>query len=300
MESTEPDATLGPGSGAAVWKQLAGNSSCTDAKKQLECMRNIPASKLMATAALRNLHFHPYPDNGVTFANYMRAKRLASKVDPDSIARVPVMVGSNADESSVFLHGIDPMAYFQSLLGNNTGKLFLEYARPYYKGYADTHKRDEAIATDLVMTCPTSLLANDSMSVGIPTWRYFYNASFANTDFFAASGAYHSADIRPIFGTEPSEGATPFQMENHRYMQKAWADFAKNPTAGPGWGPVHALRIIGGGARPGESDEGRRVAVTVDSSAGVDSQCDLYQSIYKAASVSGTLDAAIKAILGIL
>ena len=49
---------------------------------------------------------------------------------------------------------------------------------------------------------------------------------------------YHTSEIGIVFGTYPQEGSTPTQRELSRTMQKAWADFAKDPDAGPGWDAI--------------------------------------------------------------
>ncbi|KAM3512274.1 hypothetical protein MY11210_004058 [Beauveria gryllotalpidicola] len=298
LQSTEPElATADRDKEKAAWDTLLSDADCNSAADKLECMRQIPATDLVAIAEAKGLSFTASPDGGVTFANSMPGKRAASFIDHKAIARVPLLIGSNADEASPFLTGgvtLDEL--MAGFLGATTAKLFLATFRPRYKGFPSPEKRDETLVTDFIYTCPTARLARDSNFVGIPTWRYFYNASFANTELFPGSGAYHSAEIRPIFAYYPKESATPFENDNSRVIQKSWADFAKNPAGGPGWDSAPSVQLLGGGATPGEDDQNRVVSATVAASV-VDSRCGLYKSIYDAIQTSGVMRDAIDTAL---
>jgi hypothetical protein len=89
-----------------------------------------------------------------------------------------------------------------------------------------------------------ALWVNDSASVGIPSWRYYFNASFPNTQIFEGLGVYHSSENSLIFGTYPFANSTTQQVALSRFMQGAWARFAKNPLGGPGWNAV-STRVSG-------------------------------------------------------
>ncbi|KAJ3494779.1 hypothetical protein NLG97_g3854 [Lecanicillium saksenae] len=282
-----------------AWRTLVSNTNCGSAGNVLECMRNVPASQLLKTADDNNLTFAPSPDSGVTFANSISTRRGASVLNHKAVARVPFLIGSNANEASPFLAGGNSLDDLMAgYLGTATSKLFLQIYRPKYKGFATPEQRDEALATEAIMTCPAARTARDSTAARIPTWRYYYNASFPNTEIVPGDGAYHSAEIAPIFGTYPRKGATPFQGETSRAMQKIWADFAKNPKEGPGWPRAPSIQVLGGGARPGQSDEGRSVSVTVPASE-VDARCGMYSSVYDAIQLGGVLKAIVDALLGV-
>jgi|SRR5690242_8120705 len=96
-----------------------------------------------------------------------------------------------------------------------------------------------SILTDLLFTCTTSTLSSFLALNGYTTYRYRYDASFPSTSLFANSGAYHTSEIPEVFGTYPLSNqfgtATTQQIELSAFMQKTWADFAKNPGGGVGW-----------------------------------------------------------------
>lgn len=282
-----------------AWNDLVSAAGCSSATNIVECMRGTPALRLLEIAESKSLVFGPSSDSGITFANSMRRNRASSLLNRKAIARVPILIGSNANEAFAYLQNgatLDDLVAKE--FGNATGKLFLQTYRPKYKGYASPDARDEAIATDFVMKCPASRVAQLSHKVKIPTWRYIFNASFPNTEIIPGDGAYHSAELYPLFAFNRQPVAeTPFQIETSKEMQKSWADFAKNPAGGLDWPQAPSVQILGGGARPGESDEGRLASKPVAASK-ADDHCDMYKTVYDAMELSGTLQDIINAILG--
>jgi acetylcholinesterase len=85
---------------------------------------------------------------------------------------------------------------------------------------------------------PAALWANATASIDIPTWRYYFNASFSNTQVFPRLGAFHASEIPIVFHTYPDQNTTTQQHALSSFMQGAWARFARNPAAGPGWNRV--------------------------------------------------------------
>jgi carboxylesterase type B len=99
-------------------------------------------------------------------------------------------------------------------------------------------------------------------------WRYFYNASYPVPGI-----ATHASEIQYVFGNLRSTPVTAAEKSLSKAMQKAWADFAKDPWKGPGWSKV--------GSNDGKelgyfSQEGQLVP---SSSSHVDRNCGLYKEI---------------------
>lgn len=123
-----------------------------------------------------------------------------------------------------------------------------------------------------------SIVANDTLIAGIPVWRYLYNATFANYQPLPGLGVFHGSEGRPplphllhplshlthillpilvrtlthfkpvpiIFGNLPNPAnATAFELALSKYMQRVWANFAKNPFAGPPWPRYPAVGVLG-------------------------------------------------------
>lgn len=119
-----------------------------------------------------------------------------------------------------------------------------------------------------------------TMIISIATWRYYFNATYENTERFPGSGAYHGSELPLVFGTlqnkqQNLDGDAIFLS---RTMQKAWADFAKDPTKGPGWPKVGSS----------DTDLGAFTTLFVDgknhlmaiSPKELDKNCDLFQLLY--------------------
>jgi acetylcholinesterase len=90
----------------------------------------------------------------------------------------------------------------------------------------------------MVFQCSQARWANDTAAIGIPTWRYYYNATFPNTQPWANLGVFHSSEIPVVFGTYSVSNATTQEYALSQFIMGAWAKFAKNPLGGPGWNPV--------------------------------------------------------------
>ena len=91
---------------------------------------------------------------------------------------------------------------------------------------------------------------------------------------------HHGTDVPLIFGTYPASSATAQQVALSKYMQGAWADFAKNPALGPGWNQVGSF----GGLDLGVLGSNGSSGVTLIKAEQVDYRCGLYAEIYEAQS----------------
>ena len=131
-------------------------------------------------------------------------------------------------------------------------------------------------------------MANLSAGAGILTWRYYFNATFSNTQpAFTQSlglnlGAYHSSEIFMVFGTYSPLNATAQEYALSQYMRGAWAQFARNPMLGPGWNPLGTF----GGTDLGILGTNGSSGVTVVAQSEVDSRCAILEPVY---SYFGTL-----------
>lgn len=143
---------------------------------------------------------------------------------------------------SVFTIGqTNSTAYLSTLVGNDTAAIAgLEALYPPYKpGLGqDAYEQTAQIFTESVFQCSAAMLANASAAIGIPTWRYYYNASFSNIQPYPGLGVWHSSEIPIVFSTYSRTNVTTQQYALSRTIRNTWATFAKNPLAGPGWNSV--------------------------------------------------------------
>lgn len=275
---------------ALSWAKLVNATDCPQ-EQALECVRGKPASRLKDIVEQLALSFTAIQD-GFTRSKSPRQDRLKSKDDPSLIARVPVLFGTNANEASMYVIGQnDTTAFLHAALRvlypsgiskeaeKETVQRILDAYPLGQPGMMTETDRIDRIATEVISQCKIKTITEESQSVGIPTYRYYFDASFSNSELFTGSGAYHSAEIQMVFGTYHRENATEFQVEVSKSMQKAWADFAKHPTKGPGWGVVPEVGVFGGGVRAGEAVKGRTVFELGGKD--LDKRCALWQAWYK-------------------
>ena len=276
--------TLMAVSAGSDWKALVNATNCQN-KNELECVRAIPAKRLKQIAERKMLTFSPTPD-GITWPKNPHQNRLSSTNDSSKIARVPLLIGSNADEGQTFVVGqnaTEARALLSATLGNNM-TLLQAMLKEYplgAPGIKTERDRVAKILSEVGFQCPSQRVANDSASAGIDAWLYYFNASFPNANPLAGSGAFHSAEIEMVFGTYTQKGATKLQKELSQVIQKTWADFAKNPFAGPGWETVPRVGIFGDGPKTEGDGVTQGLFQTVDAKE-LDWRCQLYQALYEA------------------
>ncbi|EEU44833.1 uncharacterized protein NECHADRAFT_49338 [Fusarium vanettenii 77-13-4] len=268
------------------WVNATEKAGCKKGNfdETLKCMRELPADKLRDVVERAALTFMPLADDGVTQANYPRGQRLKSEEEPKSMARVPILIGTTAEEGRLpELKEItleEALSHFAS--GITPAQIWL--LRSLYPigspGINNEFDQITTIVTEIGAQCPTKFMADEFSSVGIKTRRFIYNASFENTEIFKGSGAYHAAELSTLFGSFPKKGATEYQDKLSRVMQKAWADFVKDPEEGPGWDEVPKVGVLGDGVRPdGDTKGGDGLEVIKPTL--LDLRCHLYKNMWE-------------------
>lgn len=118
-----------------------------------------------------------------------------------------------------------------------------------------------------------------SLQDGLPTWRYYYNATIPNVQYqgYPVLDAFHSSEVVMVWGTYPTDNSTDQEVALSAFMQTAWATFSKDPAAGPGWkavdGTGNDLACLGCNGGPG---------VQIIAESVVDSRCSQYAPLYTA------------------
>ena len=204
------------------------------------------------------------------------------------------MIGSTGDDGSVFVLGQHNLSAYIATEYNGTGAAFQSALYDAYKPAVPTLDSEfyaiSQLYTDNQNTCTTSLLANQSAAAGLGTWRYYFNASFPNENPNAALAtigaegldlyALHTSEIAFVFGNLPVGNTTAEEYALGRYVQDAWARFAKDPKAGPGWasyrdGDTNRVNRVGVAALGVGGGSSSRVAVIPASV--VDKRCNLWR-----------------------
>ncbi|KAF2809356.1 alpha/beta-hydrolase [Mytilinidion resinicola] len=281
MQSGTSSVTAGGAdTSTTYWDSLVQLSGCEGASPVITCMRGVAATAIKSTIekdynattpSTPFFAFNPIPD-GVTELASPEASRLAG-----SIAKVPVLQGTNAQEGRLF-----SAPYAVSAPGANVNAIDAAYPVP--GAFPDDDTATAQAWTESVYQCPAAVVTSDDAKAGIPAWRYYFNASFANygsVPGFTNRGVYHTTEIPIVFGTYPSSGATAQEISLSSYMQTAWATFAKNPTSGPdpAWpkvGTASGSAYIGVLGNSGNTFTN----LTVIQSTTLDGRCSLFYPIY--------------------
>ena len=186
---------------------------CGSSGDVLDCMRAQNFTSILAAIAMVPVEatgartppaFQPTIDNITVFSNYTE---LAAS---GSFAKLPYLAG-NCDNEAGF-YKIGAFAQGSNLTAAQWNIFDLES-----------------------FTCATGTETAHRVNYNVPTWRYRYFGDWPNLRLYPSSGAYHGSDIEMVLGTAYDVSQTPSTAAEEitsRYMMKAWAAFAKNPTRG--------------------------------------------------------------------
>ena len=262
---------------------LSKSLGCGWDEDSIPCMKNKTTDEIKKALNDKKRLWGPVPDGGITVAAGNNGHKFRSLFGG---ARVPIMLGSNADEAMLFLNET-----------NGTWERLFNVRFPELKPY-ESHLRAaypvggcsitgcwknelEAVAqviTDYMFTCLSAREARASAYSLIPTWRYRYNSTSGGIGESLNVSVPHAYEIPQVFRTFDPKVALPNQVRVSDYMQRAWADFAKDPLKGPGW-PSYSnvsylsyIAAIGGPQNPGgESFLRHNIA---------DAYCGIYDALY--------------------
>ena len=263
------------------WYTLAAALNCTG-PSNLTCVRAAEATTIKDIIERQALSFNPIADN-VTLVSDPIARRRDGR-----IRKIPTMSGTVAEESRVFQIGTTNLTtFFQTTFGSFP-QLWPVLEETYNASGPGAYDIASAIATDFSFQCPEALYANATATAGIPAWRYYFNASFPNTQVLPGLGVYHASEIPIVYNTFPAENVTVQQEALGNYMRGAWADFAKNPEKGPGWVGVGMAGEYAGAEEDqdlavlGDVGDVQGGGATVVRQSEVDTRCGLFRPVYEA------------------
>jgi para-nitrobenzyl esterase len=145
---------------------------------------------------------------------------------------IPVLVGSNADEATVFGHGVQTVAQYKDYLRQDSGN----YAEQEFQAYP--------VRSDADVPSQYLALQNDSFAYG--AWSlaqamtnsgqkaYLYSFTFAETGKRAHLGAYHGLELHFLSDSFPTDWEhSKADGSLGTAMRSYWTNFAKagNPNA---------------------------------------------------------------------
>lgn len=90
---------------------------------------------------------------------------------------------------------------------------------------------DETRLSNLAFVCGIQRAVQGRVQHGIHAWRYRWMAQWPNLKITPSAGAWHGSDIGSVFD-QLGSAPTRDQVTLSRFMNKAWAEFAKDPQNG--------------------------------------------------------------------
>ncbi len=152
-------------------------------------------------------------------------------------AKVPLVIGSNSDETSVaVLMGLEPAALMKKL---GAARILV---RPMYPGVTDDAELGRQVVRDVGFTAFARRIAV-LHSQTTPTWRYYFSHVHQQARALKP-GAAHGDEVTAVFGTDDICACLPTPLtdadrEVGRRLAERWVAFAKvgNPAVAstPDW-----------------------------------------------------------------
>lgn len=228
--------------GENIGKSFASRMGCATGSldQQLQCLKALPISKIVAELE------SPLAGGKVSLGWGPVVDGLIIPKDPISVIltgqhhKMPVMLGSNADEMSASSPPVVTPAQVRTLFDSYVPEAYeAEGLTLYPPGTTNAQARQSYIQTltDAQFTGPARRLAKGlDVFQTEPVWRYLF--SHAQAGFGAFYGSAHGLELPFIFQSveESSYGKGAFFNNNDRVVAKAmmdyWTNFARtgNPN----------------------------------------------------------------------
>jgi len=260
---------------AAKFQDAAG---CANASDVAACLRALPVDTVLHTvpstvnlATIGRPLYGPYVDG-----------RVLPGVPLELLAdgkgnHVPVVVGSNKDESALFLRGTTTADAYTTQITDMAGpalaqRIFAEYP---IDQYGTPRAALIAATTDPRFTCTARKTVRALVQGQTdPVYRYYYTHVFAGGPL-AALGAFHGAELFFVFGNlaTPTHQPTAEETALSDTMIGYWSRFAATGNPNGGGAPQWPRAAAG-------TDPYQALDVTITSADGVrTAQCDFWDSL---------------------
>jgi len=247
MESGGCSTTL-PTSAEALkqGQDLAQALKCDVVKDPAACLRAAKADDLLKALPLKSgVFFGTGASWSPVIDNKVLTKQPMTQVLSGTFNKVPLLLGSNKDEGSLFMM-LGKMltitdAQYATLVNTsfttNAAKVLAQYPLSQYTGTALFSRGARAfsdILTDLAFICPTRWSAQGVDAAGAAggaVYQYHFTVSPSFAGVLSFLGSYHAAEIPFVFNTTNKFNAKEKALA--QTMMNYWTSFAKDgvPTS---------------------------------------------------------------------
>jgi para-nitrobenzyl esterase len=232
--------------GLTEYQPVVTVAGCGAAADQLACLRAANASTLagLATAvgplSKGMMKYTPLIDGVVLPANPVELVKQGRQ------HKVPVILGTNADETSRMVTPVTTDAEYQAAVRAQYGAALAQQVLVQYPSSRFSSPRAALVAltTDATWSCPIRRFARElEATQSEPVYRYFFSWRSPGPAG-AAIGATHGLEVPFVFRSFGALGFTPDASAQalSESMQGYWATFAATgvPMGSVAWAPVMA------------------------------------------------------------
>ena len=215
---------------AASFTQAAGCAGAPAAAA--DCLRALPVSRVLVTnpgsvdlTSIGRPRYGPYVDGRVIPEDPL------TRIEAGRANRVPMVVGSNADETAIFVRNVQtPEDYYAALQGivgaAGAARIVAEYP---VDRYPNARAAMIAATSDAFFTCGAGRIVRAAVAgQGKPVYRYIFTHTMEGGTL-RSLGAFHGLELFFVFGHLATTGYTPTPAEAalSTAMIGYWSRFAE-------------------------------------------------------------------------
>ena len=207
--------------GEAAGERLAKDLGVPNGPDTLQKLRQVPANEILnAWKNDSGLHF------GAVVDGWVVPKQPAQIFADGEQMHIPILVGSNADEASVFGHELKTVADYEKRLQEDTGQFWQEEFQLYPAGSDSTVPDGSVRLESDEFACGAYSIAQAMTRAGEKAYLYYF--TYVDPGKRSSLGAHHGEELFFLGSSFPADWE-PTSEDKHleELLRGYWAEFAK-------------------------------------------------------------------------